>query len=176
MSENQSGARWHLGERSPVPRRAASCSAGSDGEGQSEPGLAADISHPSFPVPRGYFTPPELTNPFISSFSFLASRAGRGTSRAATTQPCSGGCWMRPRHRGEGAQTSGVATISQLLSREEPLAHPQHGRFPSRSVPVPPLRRAGRRRAAVPLRLGGSLSRAGSVPGEKKSGQGKTKG
>lgn len=46
---------------------------------------------------------------------------------------------MRPLYRGERAQTSGAATISQLLSREEPLVHPRHDQFPSQSAPMPPL-------------------------------------
>lgn len=91
-----------VGKCSPVPQHAGSCSAANDGKWQSEPGLAVDVSHPSFPITQGYFTLSALTALSSLLFFLLASRAGKDVSRAAKTQPGSaGGCRTRPLHRRE---------------------------------------------------------------------------
>lgn len=139
-----------VGKCSPVPQHAGSCSAANDGKWQSEPGLAVDVSHPSFPITQGYFTLSALTALSSLLFFLLASHAGKDVSRAAKTQPGSaGGCRTRPLHRRERVGSFPSSSAGKSL-----CIHGTTGSHP----------------------VWGSLGSAGLVPREERSRQSKTKG
>lgn len=137
MDENQRGACWSVGKCSPVSQHAGSCLAANGGKGQSEPGLAVDVSHPSFPITQDYFTLFALTTLSSLLFFLLVSRAGKDISRAAKTQPGTAGeCRMRPLHRREwvGSFPSSSVGKSCLCIHGTTGSHPIWGTTEQRRI------------------------------------------